>query len=132
MSSGRGKSGVFPRKYSIFVCWQVSSVVVRVSTFLEIGGAVFNTLSYQLTRTHHLACRGLFVATSGMFNWSSTSRNFLVLTKLDGREIKYFGPEPRSPWRKTTRTIQHLIKPKQTGYGIPKPSRARRRLCFGL
>lgn len=55
-------------------------------TFLEIGEAVLHPLSYQLARSHNLACRGLFVATSGMFNWSNTTRNFLV-TQLDGREV---------------------------------------------
>lgn len=59
---------------------------ITPKTFLEIGEAVLHPLSYQLARSHNLACRGLFVATSGMFNWSNTTRNFLV-TQLDGREV---------------------------------------------
>ena len=59
---------------------------ITPSTFLEIGEAVIHPLSYQLARSYHLPCKGLFVATSGMFNWSNTTRNFLV-TQLDGREV---------------------------------------------
>ena len=59
---------------------------ITPSTFIEIGEAVVHPLSYQLARSHHLPCKGLFVATSGMFNWSNTTRNFLV-TQLDGREV---------------------------------------------
>jgi len=54
--------------------------------FLEIGEAIVHPLSYQLARLHHLPCRGVFVATSGMFNWVGTTRNFLV-TQLDGKEV---------------------------------------------
>ena len=59
---------------------------ITPSTFLEIGEAVVHPLSYQLARSRHLPCRGLFVATSGMFNWSNTTRNFLI-TQLDGKEV---------------------------------------------
>ena len=59
---------------------------ITPSAFLEIGEAVVHPLSYQLARSHHMPCKGLFVATSGMFNWSNTTRNFLV-TQLDGKDI---------------------------------------------
>jgi hypothetical protein len=59
---------------------------ITPNTFLEIGEAIAHPLSYQLARSHHLPCKGLFVATSGMFNWSGTTRNFLV-TQLDGKEV---------------------------------------------
>ena len=59
---------------------------ITPNRFLEIGEAVVHQLSYQLARSHHLPCKGLFVATSGMFNWSNTTRNFIV-TQLDGKEI---------------------------------------------
>jgi pro-apoptotic serine protease NMA111 len=59
---------------------------ITPNRFLEIGEAVMHQLSYQLARSHHLPCKGLFVATSGMFNWSNTTRNFIV-TQLDGKEI---------------------------------------------
>jgi pro-apoptotic serine protease NMA111 len=59
---------------------------ITPSTFLEIGEAIVHPLSYQLARSHHLPCKGLFVATSGMFNWSNTTRNFLI-TGLDGKEV---------------------------------------------
>jgi len=59
---------------------------ITPNKFLEIGEAVIHPLSYQLARSHHLPCKGIFVATSGMFNWSNTTRNFLV-TQLDGKVI---------------------------------------------
>jgi S1-C subfamily serine protease len=59
---------------------------ITPNKFLEIGEAVIHPLSYQLARSHHLPCKGIFVATSGMFNWSNTTRNFLV-TQLDGNII---------------------------------------------
>jgi S1-C subfamily serine protease len=59
---------------------------ITPNSFLEIGEAVVHQLSYQLARSHHLPCKGLFVATSGMFNWSNTTRNFIV-TQLDGQQI---------------------------------------------
>jgi pro-apoptotic serine protease NMA111 len=59
---------------------------ITPNTFLEIGEAVIHPLSYQLARSHHLPCKGLFVATSGMFNWSNTTRNFLI-TYLDGKPV---------------------------------------------
>ena len=59
---------------------------ITPSTFLEIGEAILHPLSYQLARSHHLACKGLFAAASGMFNSSTTTRNFL-LKQLDSREV---------------------------------------------
>ena len=59
---------------------------ITPNTFLEIGEAIVHPLSYQFARSHHLPCKGLFVATSGIFNWSNTTRNFLI-TQLDGREV---------------------------------------------
>jgi pro-apoptotic serine protease NMA111 len=60
---------------------------ITPNTFLEIGESVLHPLSYQLARSHNMPCRGLYVATSGMFNWSNTTRNFLV-TQLDGQDIE--------------------------------------------
>ena len=59
---------------------------ITPNTFLEIGEAVLHPLSYQLARSHNMPCLGLYVATSGMFNWSNTTRNFLI-TQLDGKEV---------------------------------------------
>lgn len=59
---------------------------ITPNRFVEIGEAIIHPLSYQLARSHHLPCEGIFVATSGMFNWSNTTRNFLV-TQLDGKAI---------------------------------------------
>lgn len=59
---------------------------ITPNLFFEIGEAVVHPLSYQLARSHNMPCKGLFVATSGMFNWSNTTRNFLI-TQLDGEEI---------------------------------------------
>ena len=63
---------------------------ITPNTFLEIGESVIHRLSYQLARSHHLPCKGLYVATSGMFNWSNTTRNFIV-TQLDGKEVDSLG-----------------------------------------
>jgi pro-apoptotic serine protease NMA111 len=59
---------------------------ITPNTFVEIGEAVIHPLSYQLARSHHLPCKGLFVATSGMFNWSTTKKKFLI-TQLNGNEV---------------------------------------------
>ncbi|KAK9472890.1 uncharacterized protein V1510DRAFT_425991 [Dipodascopsis tothii] len=50
--------------------------------FAEIGGAVFHDLSYQHARSFGMSLKnpGTFVASSGMLNWSSLARNFLVTT----------------------------------------------------
>jgi pro-apoptotic serine protease NMA111 len=60
---------------------------ITPSTFIEIGEAVLHPLSYQLARSHNMPCQGLYVATSGMFNWSGTTRNFLI-TQLDGKDVE--------------------------------------------
>ena len=60
---------------------------ITPNTFLEIGEAVVHPLSYQLARSYHMPCKGLFVATSGMFNWSDTTRNFLI-TQIDGKKVE--------------------------------------------
>ncbi|WBW72539.1 serine protease [Schizosaccharomyces osmophilus] len=55
---------------------------VTPSRFLEIGGAILHDLSYQLARSYQFPLNsGTYVAASGMLNWSSGSRDFLV-TKL--------------------------------------------------
>ncbi|EPY50512.1 serine protease [Schizosaccharomyces cryophilus OY26] len=52
---------------------------VTPSRFLEIGGAILHDLSYQLARSYQFPLNsGTYVAASGMLNWSSGSRDFLV------------------------------------------------------
>ncbi|KAK9494655.1 hypothetical protein V1508DRAFT_291016 [Lipomyces doorenjongii] len=54
--------------------------------FAEVGGGVFHDLSYQQARSYGMSVKnqGVFVALSGMLNWSSLTRNFLV-TSLANR-----------------------------------------------
>jgi len=54
--------------------------------FLEIGNGIFNPLSYQLARFHHMPVRGIYSAESGIFNWASLTGGFLM-TQLDGKPI---------------------------------------------
>ncbi|CAA20053.1 serine protease [Schizosaccharomyces pombe] len=52
---------------------------VTPSRFLEVGGAVLHDLSYQLARSYQFSLNsGTYVASSGMLNWSSGTRDFLV------------------------------------------------------
>ena len=60
---------------------------ITPNLFVEIGSAVIHPLSYQLARSHHLPCRGLFVAASGMFNSSKATSSFL-LKQLDGKSVE--------------------------------------------
>ncbi|KAK9234983.1 hypothetical protein V1525DRAFT_435114 [Lipomyces kononenkoae] len=48
--------------------------------FAEIGGGIFHDLSYQQARSYGMSVKdqGVYVALSGMLNWSSLTRNFLV------------------------------------------------------
>ncbi|OLL27067.1 PDZ domain-containing protein [Neolecta irregularis DAH-3] len=58
---------------------------ITPSRFAEIGGAIIHDLSYQKARPYDLPVSGsgAFIATSGMFNWSSTTRDFLI-TSING------------------------------------------------
>jgi hypothetical protein len=53
------------------------------SRFLEVGGAVIHQLSYQVARLSHLPCKGLYVASAGMFGVPS-----VILTQLDARNLE--------------------------------------------
>jgi pro-apoptotic serine protease NMA111 len=55
-------------------------------SFFEAGRAVFHTLSYQLARSYHRPCRGVFVARSGKFDSSGDLKNCIV-THLDGHKV---------------------------------------------
>ena len=61
---------------------------ITPSRFLEIGGATFHELSYQIARNHNCELgTGVFCAASGFLLWSSWSRDFLV-TAVDGKPTK--------------------------------------------
>jgi S1-C subfamily serine protease len=61
---------------------------ITPSRFLEIGGATFHDLSYQVARSHNIELgTGVFCAASGFLLWSSWSRDFLV-TAVDGKPTK--------------------------------------------
>ncbi|KAI5779215.1 hypothetical protein EDC01DRAFT_621656 [Geopyxis carbonaria] len=52
---------------------------ITPSRFLEVGGAIFHDLSYQVARSHNTELNtGVFCASSGFLLWSSWSRDFLV------------------------------------------------------
>lgn len=59
---------------------------ITPNTFLEVGNGVFHPLSYQLARTYHMPCRGIYAANSGIFSWASPSGGFLI-TQLAGKSI---------------------------------------------
>lgn len=62
---------------------------ITPSRFLEIGGAIFHDMSYQVGRSNNCELgTGVFCAASGFLLWSSWSRDFLV-TQVDGRPTKY-------------------------------------------
>ncbi|KAK9449474.1 uncharacterized protein V1518DRAFT_416099 [Limtongia smithiae] len=54
--------------------------------FAEIGGGIFHDLSYQQARSYGMPVKdqGVYVALSGMLNWSALTRNFLV-TSLNNK-----------------------------------------------
>lgn len=61
---------------------------ITPSRFLEIGGATFHDMSYQIGRNHNCELEsGVFCAASGFLLWSSWSRDFLV-TAVDGKATK--------------------------------------------
>ncbi|KAJ8104040.1 hypothetical protein POJ06DRAFT_11254 [Lipomyces tetrasporus] len=55
--------------------------------FAEVGGGVFHDLSYQQARSYGMSVKnqGVYVALSGMLNWSSLTRNFLVTSLANKR-----------------------------------------------
>ncbi|KAK9476208.1 hypothetical protein V1514DRAFT_337627 [Lipomyces japonicus] len=59
---------------------------ITPSRFAEVGGGVFHDLSYHQARSNGMPVRnqGVYVALSGMLNWSSLTRNFLV-TSLNNK-----------------------------------------------
>ena len=59
---------------------------ITPNRFVEIGSAVIHPLSYQLARSHHMACKGIFVATPGMFKPNKTES--FLLTQLDGKSVE--------------------------------------------
>ncbi|KAF8534560.1 hypothetical protein BDD12DRAFT_756027, partial [Trichophaea hybrida] len=61
---------------------------ITPSRFLELGGATFHDMSYQIGRNHNCELgTGVFCAASGFLLWSSWSRDFLV-TAVDGKPTK--------------------------------------------
>lgn len=56
--------------------------------FLDVGDTILHPLSYQLARTYHVPCRGLYAVVSGIFTWASSSElgGFLI-TQLAGIPI---------------------------------------------
>ena len=59
---------------------------ITPNTFVEVGGAVLHPLSYQLARVSFIPCKGLYVASSGIFNDTGLPGGFL-LTELEGKPI---------------------------------------------
>lgn len=51
---------------------------ITPNTFVEIGNACVHPLSYQLARTYHMPCKGLYVASSGIFSWAASAGGFLI------------------------------------------------------
>lgn len=59
---------------------------ITPNKFLEIGGAIFHPLSYQRAMVHHMPCTGIYAASSGIFDWETSSGGFLI-TQLAGNAI---------------------------------------------
>ncbi|KAK9463477.1 uncharacterized protein V1516DRAFT_619429 [Lipomyces oligophaga] len=59
---------------------------ITPNRYLEFGGGIFHNLSYQQARHYGMPVenQGVFVASSGMFDWNSSSRNYLI-TSVDGK-----------------------------------------------
>lgn len=60
---------------------------ITPNTFVEVGGAVLHPLSYQLARLSFIPCKGLFVASSGIFYDTGLSGGFLI-TQLEGKPVE--------------------------------------------
>lgn len=61
---------------------------ITPSRFLEVGGAIFHDMSYQMGRSHNAELgTGTFCAASGFLLWSSWSRDFLI-TSVAGKPTK--------------------------------------------
>ena len=59
---------------------------ITPNTFLEVGNASVHPLSYQLARVYHMPCKGLYVASSGIFSWAGPGGGFLI-TQLAGKAV---------------------------------------------
>jgi pro-apoptotic serine protease NMA111 len=60
---------------------------ITPNEFLEIGGGIFHPLSYQLAMAHHMPCKGIFSADSGVFDWAGSSGGFII-TQLAGKPVE--------------------------------------------
>ncbi|TGZ78519.1 hypothetical protein EX30DRAFT_309885 [Ascodesmis nigricans] len=88
-----GKNGSASGMFQV-ICKVQDLHSITPSRFLEIGGAIFHDLSYQMGRNHNVELEtGVFCAASGFLLWSSWSRDFLI-TSVAG---------------KPTRTLNELI-----------------------
>jgi pro-apoptotic serine protease NMA111 len=54
-------------------------------SLLEIGRAIIHPLSYQTARLYHWPCKGLFVARTGMLQWSLNSP--FLITSVEGKAV---------------------------------------------
>ena len=52
-------------------------------TFLEVEEAIIHPLSYQIARSNNLPCKGLYIATPGIFTRAHGS----LITQLDGKDV---------------------------------------------
>lgn len=83
-----GKNGAESGGMVQVVCTVQDLHSITPSRFLEIGGATFHDMSYQIGRNHNCELgTGVFCAASGFLLWSSWSRDFLV-TSVDGKPTK--------------------------------------------
>jgi hypothetical protein len=59
---------------------------ITPNTFVEVSEGIFHPFSYQLARSYHMPCKGIFAARTGIFHFENPSGKFII-TQIAEQEI---------------------------------------------